>query len=51
MSSKADTPRRGDSREPDVWFAWGEAAPGHGHRPVNRLCGAGTRIGVNFKKY
>lgn len=43
--------RVGDRRKPDVWFAWGEAAPGHGHRPVNRLCGAGTRIGVNFKKY
>lgn len=43
--------RVGDRREPDVWFAWGEAAPGHGYRPVNRLAGAGSRIGVNFRKY
>jgi hypothetical protein len=43
--------RVGDARQPDVWFAWGEAAPGHGHRPVNRLAGAGIRIGVNFRKY
>lgn len=43
--------RVGDTREPDVWFAWGEAAPEHGTRPVNRLPDLGTRIGVNFKKY
>jgi hypothetical protein len=43
--------RVGDKREPDVWFAWGEAAPSHGHRPVNRLAGAGSRIGVNLRRY
>jgi hypothetical protein len=43
--------RVGDTREPDVWFAWGEAAPGHGTRPVNRITGGGTRIGINFRKY
>jgi hypothetical protein len=35
-------------REPDVWFAWGEAAPGHGAKPVNRLPRLGDRIGVSF---
>jgi hypothetical protein len=29
----------------------GEAAPGHGSRPVNRLPNPGTRVGVNFSKY
>ena len=29
--------RVGDTREPDVWFAWGEAAPEHGSRPSNRM--------------
>ncbi len=43
--------RVGDTREPDVWFAWGEAAPGHGKRPVNRSLDAGTRVGINFRKY
>ncbi|MGF6789625.1 hypothetical protein [Paraburkholderia sp. 35.1] len=43
--------RVGDAREPDVWFAWGEAAPEHGSRPINRLPGLGTRVGVNFRKY
>jgi hypothetical protein len=43
--------RVGDRREPDVWFAWGEAAPSHGARPVNRYTGLGTRVGVNFRKY
>ena len=43
--------RVGEKRVPDVWFAWGEAAPSHGHRPTNRLPGAGERIGANFKKY
>jgi hypothetical protein len=43
--------RVGDTRTPDVWFAWGEAAPGHGSRPLNRLPGLGTRVGINFKKY
>jgi hypothetical protein len=43
--------RVGDMREPDVWFAWGEAAPSHGARPVNRLPGLGSRIAVSFKKY
>ncbi|MGF6743472.1 hypothetical protein [Paraburkholderia atlantica] len=43
--------RVGDTREPDVWFAWGEAAPEHGDRPVNRLPDLGTRVGVNFRKY
>ncbi len=43
--------RVGDEREPDVWFAWGEAAPAHGCRPVNRLAGAGSRIGTLFRKY
>lgn len=43
--------RVGDTREPDVWFAWGEAAPDHGSRPVNRLPNVGQRIGINFKKY
>lgn len=43
--------RVGDTRKPGVWFAWGEAAPGHGRRPLNRLPGLGTRVGINFKKY
>jgi hypothetical protein len=43
--------RVGDTREPEVWFAWGEAAPSHGTRPVNRFPNIGTRIGTNFKKY
>jgi hypothetical protein len=43
--------RVGDTREPDVWFAWGETAPGHGSRPRNRLAGTGRRIGVDFTKY
>jgi hypothetical protein len=28
--------RVGDTREPDVWFAWGEAVPASGSRPVRR---------------
>jgi hypothetical protein len=36
--------RVGDTREPDVWFAWGESAPTHGTRPVLRLPGVGERI-------
>jgi hypothetical protein len=43
--------RVGDTREPDVWFAWGEAAPSHGSRPVNRMPNVGQRVGVNFTKY
>jgi hypothetical protein len=43
--------RVGDTREPDVWFAWGEAAPEHGSRPTHRLPDAGTRINVDFRKY
>lgn len=34
----------GETREPDVWFAWGESASVHGSRPVNRLPGVGERI-------
>lgn len=34
----------GDQREPDVWFAWGEAAAAHGTHPVQRLPGVGQRI-------
>jgi hypothetical protein len=36
--------RVGDTREPDVWFAWGESASVHGARPVQRLPGIGQRI-------
>lgn len=36
--------RVGDTREPEVWFAWGEAAPSHGDHPVQRLPGVGRRI-------
>ena len=36
--------RAGDEREPDVWFAWGETAPAHGAKPVQRLPGVGRRI-------
>jgi hypothetical protein len=36
--------RAGDTREPEVWFAWGEAAPTHGTRPVQRIPGVGQRI-------
>jgi hypothetical protein len=36
--------RAGDTREPDLWFAWGEAAPTHGDQPVQRLPGVGRRI-------
>ena len=43
--------RVGDTREPDVWFAWGEAAPSHGSRPLNRFPEMGTRVGIDFKKY
>ncbi|MEU1370888.1 hypothetical protein ABZ454_32800 [Streptomyces sp. NPDC005803] len=43
--------RVGDTREPDVWFAWGEAAPGHGNRPVNRLAGAGKRLSYPTEKF
>ena len=43
--------RVGDRREPDVWFAWGEAAPSHGARPVSRYPGLGTRVGSDFRKY
>ncbi|MBF4997310.1 hypothetical protein IRT45_09085 [Nocardia sp. BSTN01] len=28
--------RVGDTREPDIWFAWGEIAPGHGTTPTQR---------------
>ncbi|MFE9320793.1 hypothetical protein ACIHDR_13150 [Nocardia sp. NPDC052278] len=28
--------RVGDTREPDVWFAWGEAVPSHGGKQQNR---------------
>lgn len=31
--------RKGETREADVWFAWGEIAPGHGLKPVNRYRG------------
>lgn len=31
--------RKGDEREPDVWFAWGEIAPGHGLSPTDRWRG------------
>jgi len=41
--------RVGDTREPHVSCAWGEAAPGYGSRPINRIPGVGTRIGVNFR--
>lgn len=34
----------GDTREPDVWFAWGESASAHGAKPVQRLPGIGQRI-------
>ena len=43
--------RVGDTREPDVWFAWGEAAPEHGSRPVDRFPDMGRRVGINFSKY
>lgn len=28
--------RVGDTREPEVWFAWGETVPGHGTSPTQR---------------
>lgn len=34
----------GDEREPEVWFAWGEAAPSHGSIPKQRMPGVGRRI-------
>ncbi|MEO5599192.1 MAG: hypothetical protein ABIQ66_11290 [Novosphingobium sp.] len=34
----------GDTREPEVWFAWGESASVHGSKPVQRLPGVGQRI-------
>jgi hypothetical protein len=36
--------RVGDTREPDVWFAWGETAPAHGRRPLNRFSDGGKRV-------
>lgn len=29
--------RVGDTREPDVWFAWGETEPDHGRSPLDQL--------------
>ena len=43
--------RIGDTREPEVWFAWGEAAPGHGQRPTDRLPGAGRRIATAGRRF
>lgn len=43
--------RVGDTREPDVWFAWGETAPSHGTRPVHRLPGAGQRISMAMPRF
>jgi len=51
MARHQPTRRGGDTREPEAWFAWGEAAPTHGSRPVNRFPNLGARIGVNFSKY
>lgn len=36
--------RPGETREPDVWFAWGESAPTHGSVPRQRQPGVGRRI-------
>ena len=41
----------GDTREPDVWFAWGEAASAHGTSPVERLPGVGRRIISPLERY
>lgn len=35
--------RVGDTREPDVWFAWGEAVPENGPRPQRRRYDVGSR--------
>jgi hypothetical protein len=43
--------RVGDSREPDVWFAWGEAAPTHGQRPTLRLPDVGVKVGTRIKRF
>ena len=42
--------RVGDTREPDVWFAWGKLprAMARGLSTASRL---GARVGVNFRKY
>ena len=37
LDDNSDEIRRvGDTREPDVWFAWGEAVPASGARPHRR---------------
>lgn len=41
----------GETREPDVWFAWGEAAPTHGTKPVLRLKGVGERVIAPTDRY
>ena len=43
--------RVGDTREPEVWFAWGESAPGHGQRPIDRQPGVGRRIAGANRRY
>ncbi|MGE0383368.1 MAG: hypothetical protein AB7Q97_01475 [Gammaproteobacteria bacterium] len=43
--------RVGDTREPDVWYAWGEAAPSHGTRPANRYARFARRISVPLDRF
>lgn len=43
--------RVGETREPEVWFAWGESAPSHGNRPVQRQPGVGRRIITPLDRY
>jgi hypothetical protein len=43
--------RVGDKREPAVWFAWGETAPSHGHRPRNRYAQLGERVSTPVRKF
>ncbi|MFV0645943.1 MAG: hypothetical protein ACK5NN_15855 [Sphingomonadaceae bacterium] len=41
----------GDTREPDVWFAWGESASAHGTVPRQRLPGIGQRIATPLERF
>jgi len=43
--------RKGETRKPEVWFAWGEAAPSHGAKPVLRLRGVGERVIAPTDRY
>ncbi|MGE0385586.1 MAG: hypothetical protein AB7Q97_12705 [Gammaproteobacteria bacterium] len=43
--------RVGDKREPDVWYAWGEAAPSHGRSPSNRYTRFPRRISVPLARF